>query len=120
MSTEDRERELEDSYQVINHDTGGNHGCYGTIEEARGCVEFDRLRRWEIWRGDQLFAHSPLRGLETYQENLERVTGMLLRAFVSRDPGDTQPFLRVYTDDGGGNGNHIITVPWSQAKELGR
>lgn len=33
---------------------GESHGTYDTLEEARGCVEFDRLRYYEIWDADEL------------------------------------------------------------------
>lgn len=38
-------------YEVINLDTDESHGVYDTLEEARGCVAFDRLRAYSIWRG---------------------------------------------------------------------
>jgi hypothetical protein len=28
-----------------------SHGTYATLEEACGCVEFDRLEFWQIWYG---------------------------------------------------------------------
>lgn len=40
------------AYEVINLDTDETHGVYPTIEEARGCVRFDRLRAYQIWRGE--------------------------------------------------------------------
>jgi hypothetical protein len=40
------------SYEVINLDTDESHGVYETLGEARGCVQFDRLRAYSIWRGD--------------------------------------------------------------------
>ncbi len=36
-------------YKVINVETGKNHGIYSSIEQARGCVSFDKLNDWEIW-----------------------------------------------------------------------
>jgi hypothetical protein len=33
-------------------------GNFETLEEARGCVEFDRLRSWEIWQGDHIVERS--------------------------------------------------------------
>lgn len=33
---------------------GKSHGVYDTLDEARGCVEFDRLTDYEIWQGDHI------------------------------------------------------------------
>ncbi len=55
-----------------------------------------------------------------YQDALERPTGMLLRAFVAQDFDDAEPMIRIYTDDGAGNGNHILTRPWRQECEAQR
>ena len=41
------------SYEVINVETGESHGTYETLERARGCVEFDDLKDWEIWENGQ-------------------------------------------------------------------
>jgi hypothetical protein len=38
-------------YEVINLDTEESHGVYETLEEARGCVQFDKLHAYSIWRG---------------------------------------------------------------------
>jgi hypothetical protein len=38
-------------YEVIDLDTEESHGIYDTLSEARGCVQFDRLRAYAIWRG---------------------------------------------------------------------
>ena len=40
------------TYEVINLDTDESHGEYETLSEARGCVEFDRLRAYSIWHGN--------------------------------------------------------------------
>ncbi len=37
------------TYRVIDVETGENHGDFNTLDEAKGCVEFDRLTDWEIW-----------------------------------------------------------------------
>ncbi len=37
------------TYRVINVETGEKHGVFDTLDEARGCVEFDHLTDWEIW-----------------------------------------------------------------------
>lgn len=29
-------------------------GSFDTLEEARGCVEFDRIEYYEIWQGDHI------------------------------------------------------------------
>lgn len=51
-----RARELKDAvdnarmpYEVIDLDDNRSHGDYPTIDEARGCVEFDQLNRYQIW-----------------------------------------------------------------------
>lgn len=36
-------------YEVINLKTKKSHGIFDTLDEARGCVAFDRLTDWEIW-----------------------------------------------------------------------
>jgi len=41
------------NYEVINLKTKASHGKYETLTEARGCVSYDRLTAWEIWRNDQ-------------------------------------------------------------------
>lgn len=41
-----------DQYTVINLDTDSCHGDYPTLEQARGCVRFDRLRAYAIWHGN--------------------------------------------------------------------
>jgi hypothetical protein len=38
-------------YEVIDLDTDESHGLYPSLDEARGCVEFDKLRAYQIWRG---------------------------------------------------------------------
>lgn len=38
-------------YEVINLETDTSHGIYDSLELARGCVEFDRLSTYSIWRG---------------------------------------------------------------------
>lgn len=38
-------------YQVIDLDTDEDRGVYETLDEARGCVRFDRLRAYQIWQG---------------------------------------------------------------------
>jgi hypothetical protein len=41
-------------FDVINLDTDKSHGLYDSLERARGCVEFDGLTAYQIWRGDNL------------------------------------------------------------------
>lgn len=36
-------------FEVIDLNTDESHGKYATLEQARGCVEFDRLRAYSIW-----------------------------------------------------------------------
>jgi hypothetical protein len=40
-------------YEVINLETLESHGEYRSLDEARGCVEFDRLVAYAIWHGDE-------------------------------------------------------------------
>lgn len=40
-------------YEVINLRTLESHGEYDSLDQARGCVEFDRLTAYAIWRGDE-------------------------------------------------------------------
>ncbi len=37
-------------YKVINLETEESHGEYETLAEARGCVLYDKLETWQIWR----------------------------------------------------------------------
>lgn len=37
------------SYEVINLDTDESRGEFDTLDEARGCVRYDRLRAYAIW-----------------------------------------------------------------------
>lgn len=40
-------------YEVMNLRTGQSHGVYKTLDEARGCVAYDRLTSWQIWSCQQ-------------------------------------------------------------------
>lgn len=40
--------------EVTGVESDISHGVYDTIDEARGCVEYDGLTRYEIWRGDTI------------------------------------------------------------------
>ena len=42
---------MEHKYEVINLETDESHGDFDTLEEARGCVAFDGLNAYQIWRG---------------------------------------------------------------------
>lgn len=44
------------TYRVYNTQQGAdeNHGEYDSLDQARGCVEFDGLKYYEIWYGDEL------------------------------------------------------------------
>ncbi len=44
-----RNGESDMTYRVIDVETGETHGDFDTLDEAKGCVEFDRLTDWEIW-----------------------------------------------------------------------
>jgi hypothetical protein len=39
-------------YQVINLSDDSDHGTFDSLDEARGCVQFDRLTAYSIWRGE--------------------------------------------------------------------
>jgi hypothetical protein len=42
-------------YEVIDLNDHSSHGDYPTVDEARGCVEFDRLKSYQIWyRGTRI------------------------------------------------------------------
>jgi hypothetical protein len=41
-------------YRVIDLSTGESHGDFESIEEAMGCVAYDRLTRFQVWNGDIL------------------------------------------------------------------
>lgn len=36
-------------YEVIDLDQDESHGVFETLEEARGCVRYDRLRAYSVW-----------------------------------------------------------------------
>lgn len=42
--------EVASMYEVINLKTDQSHGEFATLDEARGCVRFDKLAAYEIWR----------------------------------------------------------------------
>lgn len=52
------------TFEVFKRDSAANidahesHGVYDTLDEARGCVEFDGLRDYEIWQGDRIVEES--------------------------------------------------------------
>jgi DNA methylase len=37
------------TYEVINLKTDESHGEYDSLDQARGCVAFDRLTHYSIW-----------------------------------------------------------------------
>jgi hypothetical protein len=41
----------QNSFHVYN-DAGVHHGTYRSLDEARGCVSFDGMRRYSIVKGD--------------------------------------------------------------------
>jgi len=45
-------------FEVIDRTNGTSHGNYETLEEARGCVAFDKLTNYEIWQGDHIVAEA--------------------------------------------------------------
>ena len=38
-------------YEVFNLLTNKSHGTFDTLEQANGCVSFDRLTHYSIWNG---------------------------------------------------------------------
>ena len=56
-------------FEVINLHTGESHGEYETLEQARGCVAFDRLDAYQIWREDG----ARIESCEPYEGNDDRV-----------------------------------------------
>lgn len=42
------------SYEVFDLSTDESHGEYPTLEQARGAVAYDRLKRYSIWRDDNV------------------------------------------------------------------
>lgn len=42
------------TYEVINLRTRKSHGKFETLDEARGCVAYDQLTAWEIWKLDMV------------------------------------------------------------------
>ena len=38
-------------YEVIDYASNESHGSFGTLDEARGCVAYDRLLTWGIFDG---------------------------------------------------------------------
>jgi hypothetical protein len=38
-------------YEVTDLNTDEGRGVYETLDEARGCVRYDRLAAYSIWRG---------------------------------------------------------------------
>lgn len=56
---DDRRRGLDrtpgpSNFRVVNRAKDEDHGIYSTLDEARGCVEFDCLEDYEIWQGDHI------------------------------------------------------------------
>lgn len=46
------------SVDLRNGDNSVECGHFDSIDEARGCVEYDGLTEWEIWRGDHIVEES--------------------------------------------------------------
>ena len=42
------------NFEVFEATAGESHGIFDTLEEARGCVEFDKIVSWTIWQGDTI------------------------------------------------------------------
>jgi len=50
--SESRCTEHRGEYEVISLDTNESQGSFETLTEARGCVRYNRLRSYSIWRND--------------------------------------------------------------------
>jgi hypothetical protein len=48
---------MNEAFDVIDLNTERSHGTYDSLEEALGCIAYDHLRYWEIWRGNTLVAY---------------------------------------------------------------
>jgi hypothetical protein len=55
---------LETRYEVIREPDGDSHGQFDTLDEARGCVAFDRLAEWSIYRLTQAQDGGEIRNAE--------------------------------------------------------
>ena len=42
--------------EILNEDVGAvrSHGVFATLDEARGCVEYNKIGEYEIWQGDHI------------------------------------------------------------------
>jgi hypothetical protein len=47
-------QEMSFTFEVIDLETEESQGFFETLDEARGCVRFNRLRAYSIWREDDL------------------------------------------------------------------
>ena len=43
---------IDTPYEVFDLATDESHGTFETLERARGCVRFDKLRTYSIWKGN--------------------------------------------------------------------
>jgi hypothetical protein len=57
LSLPRRKREAS-TFEVFERPSADSHGVYDTLDEARGCVSYDRLKEWEIWQGDHIVDES--------------------------------------------------------------
>jgi hypothetical protein len=46
------------TYEVINLRNHKSHGKFDTLDEAKGCVLYDRLAAWEIWAVGPMFINT--------------------------------------------------------------
>jgi hypothetical protein len=54
---------MEDFYAVYDLNDDSHHGTYLTLDEARGCVAFDKLEAWAIWhKNERVEACDPYTG----------------------------------------------------------
>lgn len=67
---------METKYEVVDLNTGKSHGVYDSLDEARGCVEFDQLTHWSIddaLHGRIVEQHDP--GRRQREREADRVDG---------------------------------------------
>lgn len=59
-------------YEVIDLNSEESHGSFETLDEARGCVRFDRLSAYSIWHNNVR-----IECCEPYEGNDDRVAQAL-------------------------------------------
>jgi hypothetical protein len=65
-----KELEKHAPFEVIDLEAGESHGHFATLDEARGCVAFDKLVAWEILRHGVQVEATDLAGMKTAEPSL--------------------------------------------------